>query len=258
VAAVLAPWVSPYRHDEIHPLDALLAPTWRYPLGTDDLGRDVLSRVVHGARVSLAVGVIAIGISSVSGVALGLAAGYWGGRLDALLMRVMDALLAFPAILLAIALMAVLGPSLQNAMVAIGIIYIPAFARITRANVLSLREKEFVEAARALGAGAGRILARHVLVNVASPILVLATVLVARFILTESAISFLGLGVAPPATTWGAMIGEGRKYLFEAWWATALPGAAIVFAVLVANFAGDRLRDAFDPYRLRHTEGAIR
>ena len=169
LVAVFAPWVAPYRPDEIHPIDSLFPPSAQYWLGTDDLGRDILSRIVFGARASLMVGSIAVGIAASIGIPLGLLAGYVGGRVDGLVMRLMDALLAFPAILLAIALMAVLGPSLQNAMVAIGIVFVPAFARITRANTLSLREKEFVEAARALGAGSLYIAAGVILPNCLSP-----------------------------------------------------------------------------------------
>lgn len=253
LVAVLAPWVAPYRPDEIHPIDSLTPPSARYLLGTDDLGRDILSRIVFGARVSLMVGAIAIGIAVLVGVSLGLAAGYWGGRIDALVMRVMDALLAFPAILLAIALMAVLGPSLRNAMVAIGVIYVPAFARITRANVLSLREKEFVEAARALGAGGLYIAAGVILPNCLSPLVVQGSLGVANAILVEAALSFLGLGVQPPDPSWGSMLAFGRTHLAQAPWHATFPGLAIFLTVLALNFLGDGLREALDP-RLRTAE----
>ena len=252
LVAVFAPWIAPYRPDEIHPIDSLAPPSARYLLGTDDLGRDILSRIVHGARVSLMVG--AIGIAAVAGVPLGLLAGYAGGRLDALAMRLMDALLAFPAILLAIALMAVLGPSLHNAMIAIGVIYIPAFARITRANVLSLREKEFVEAARALGAGGLYIAALVILPNCLSPIIVQGSLGVANAILVEAALSFLGLGVQPPDPSWGSMLAFGRSLLSQAPWYATFPGLAIFVTVLSLNFLGDGLREALDP-RLRTAEG---
>ena len=247
LVALLAPWVAPYRPDEIHPLDGLSPPSTRYLLGTDDLGRDILSRIVYGARVSLMVGVIAIGIATLAGVTLGLLAGYTGGRTDALIMRVMDALLAFPAILLAIALMAVLGPSLQNAMIAIGIIYVPTFARITRANVLSLREKEFVEAARALGAGGLYIAALVILPNCLSPLVVQGSLGVANAILVEAALSFLGLGVQPPEPSWGSMLAFGRSLLVQAPWFATFPGLAIFVTVLGLNFLGDGLREALDP-----------
>jgi len=252
--AIFAPWVAPYRPDEIHPIDSLLAPCARYLLGTDDLGRDVLSRIIFGARVSLMVGAIAIGIATAVGVSLGLAAGYVGGRLDAFIMRVMDALLAFPAILLAIALMAVLGPSLENAMIAIGIINIPAFARITRANVLSIREKEFVEAARALGAWRIYVAVLVILPNCLSPLIVQGSLGLAYAILVEAALSFLGLGVQPPEPSWGSMLAFGRNLLSQAPWYATFPGLAIFVTVLGLNFLGDGLREALDP-RLRTVQG---
>ena len=252
--AIFAPWVAPYRPDEIHPIDSLLAPCARYLLGTDDLGRDVLSRIIFGARVSLMVGAIAIGIATAVGVSLGLAAGYVGGRLDAFIMRVMDALLAFPAILLAIALMAVLGPSLENAMIAIGIINIPAFARITRANVLSIREKEFVEAARALGAWRIYVAVLVILPNCLSPLIVQGSLGLAYAILVEAALSFLGLGVQPPEPSWGSMLAFGRNLLSQAPLYATFPGLAIFVTVLGLNFLGDGLREALDP-RLRTVQG---
>jgi peptide/nickel transport system permease protein len=255
LVAVFAPWLAPYRPDEIHPIDGLRPPSIHYWLGTDDLGRDILSRIVYGARVSLMVAGIAIGIAAVAGVSLGLVAGYAGGPLDALVMRLMDALLAFPAILLAIALMAVLGPSLHNAMIAIGIIYVPAFARITRANVLSLREKEFVEAARALGAGAAYVAGLVILPNCLSPLIVQGSLAVANAILVEAALSFLGLGVQPPDPSWGSMLAFGRSLLSQAPWYATFPGVAIFVTVLSLNFLGDGLREALDP-RLASAEGS--
>jgi peptide/nickel transport system permease protein len=245
--ALLAPWIAPYRPDEIHPIDSLVAPSARYWLGTDDLGRDILSRLIFGARVSLMVGTIAIGIAALAGVSLGLAAGYLGGRIDGLIMRVMDALLAFPAILLAIALMAVLSPSLENAMIAIGIISVPAFARITRANVLSLREKEFVEASRALGGGGLYLSSLVILPNCLSPIIVQASLGVGNAILVEAALSFLGLGVQPPEPSWGSMLAFGRSLLGQAPWYATFSGLSIFVTVLGLNFLGDGLREALDP-----------
>lgn len=253
LAAILAPRIAPYRPDEIHPIDSLMAPSARYWLGTDDLGRDILSRIIFGARVSLMVGTIAIGIAAAAGVSLGLVAGFLGGRVDGLIMRVMDALLAFPAILLAIALMAVLGPSLENAMIAIGIISIPAFARITRANVLSLREQEFVEAARALGGGGLYLALVVILPNCLSPIIVQASLGVGNAILVEAALSFLGLGVQPPEPSWGSMLAFGRSLLGQAPWYATFSGLAIFVTVLALNFLGDGLREALDP-RLRSVE----
>ena len=249
VLAVFAPWVAPYRPDEIHPIDSLL-PYW---LGTDDLGRDILSRIVYGARASLMVGAIAVGIAASVGIPLGLLAGYVGGRVDGFVMRLMDAILAFPAILLAIALMAVLGPSLQNAMVAIGIVFVPAFARITRANTLSLREKEFVEAARALGAGSIYIAVGVILPNCLSPLIVQGSLAVANAILVEAALSFLGLGVQPPDPSWGSMLAFGRNLLSQAPWYATFAGLSIFVTVLALNFLGDGLREALDP-RLRTAE----
>jgi peptide/nickel transport system permease protein len=202
------------------------------------------------------VGSIAVGIAASIGIPLGLLAGYVGGRVDGLVMRLMDALLAFPAILLAIALMAVLGPSLQNAMVAIGIVFVPAFARITRANTLSLREKEFVEAARALGAGSLYIAAGVILPNCLSPLIVQGSLAVANAILVEAALSFLGLGVQPPDPSWGSMLAFGRNLLTQAPWYATFAGLSIFVTVLALNFLGDGLRDALDP-RLRAAERGV-
>jgi peptide/nickel transport system permease protein len=249
VAALGAPWLAPYSPTEMH-VDLLAPPSARHLFGTDDLGRDVLSRVIHGASVSVLVGVISMGTAAVVGVPLGLLSGYRGGLVDTLIMRLLDGLMAFPAILLAIAIMAVLGPSLQNAMLAIGVIYIPPFARIVRASVLSLREREFVDAARALGAGALRIVGRHVLPNCLSPVIVQASLGMGYAILVEAALSFLGLGVQPPQASWGSMLAEGRGFLDRAPWFATFPGLAIFVTVLGLNFVGDRLREALDP-RLR-------
>jgi peptide/nickel transport system permease protein len=256
LTALFAPWIAPYRQDEIHPIDSLLAPSAKYLLGTDDLGRDILSRIIFGARVSLMVGAIAIGIATVAGVTLGLAAGYLGGAVDSAIMRIMDALLAFPAILLAIALMAVLGPSLENAMIAIGVISIPAFARITRANVLSLKEQEFIEASRALGAGDLYLTALVILPNCLSPIIVQGSLGIGNAILVEAALSFLGLGVQPPNPSWGSMLAFGRSLLSQAPWYATFSGLAIFITVLALNFVGDGLREALDP-RLRATERGV-
>lgn len=253
VAAVFAPQLAPHDPNKPHGKDSLHPPSRQYLLGTDDLGRDILSRVIFGARASLMVGVIAIGIATVVGVPLGLVGGYFGGWLDMVLMRTMDALLAFPAILLAVALMAVLGPSLRNAMTAIGIIYVPTFARITRANVLSLREKEFVEAARAVGVPTWRLLLRVILPNCVSPVLVQASLGVGYAVLVEASLSFLGLGVQPPAPSWGSMLFYGRNLMADAPWFVIFPGLAIFVTVLGFNFLGDAVRIALDP-RLRRLD----
>jgi peptide/nickel transport system permease protein len=248
--AVGAPALAPYPPLEPHPADRLMPPSGRYLLGTDDIGRDNLSRIIYGARVSLAVAAISIGLAVVVGVALGLASGYQGGAVDAVISRALDGLLAFPAIVLAIALMAVFGPSLYNAMLAIGIIYVPAFARITRANVLSLREQEFVEAARALGAPDRYVVFRAILPNCLSAIIVQASLGVGYAILVEASLSFLGLGIQPPDPSWGSMLSQGRNFLHQAWWFATFPGLAIFLTVLGLNFVGDGLREALDP-RLR-------
>ncbi len=250
LAAVAAPWLAPYPPNDMG-ADLLASPTLDHPFGTDDLGRDILSRVIHGASVSVVVGLIAVGTAAVVGVPLGLLAGYRGGLTDTVVMRVLDGLMAFPAILLAIAIMAVLGPSLRNAMIAIGVIYIAPFARIVRASVLSLREREFVDAARGLGAGALRVVVRHVLPNCLSPVIVQASLGMGYAILVEAALSFLGLGVQPPQASWGSMLAEGRGFLDRAPWFATFPGLAIFVTVLGLNFVGDRLREALDP-RLRH------
>jgi peptide/nickel transport system permease protein len=248
--AVGAPVLAPYPPLEPHPADRLTPPSSRYFLGTDDIGRDNLSRIIYGARVSLTVGAISVGLALVVGVALGLASGYRGGAVDAVISRALDGLLAFPAIVLAIALMAVFGPSLYNAMLAIGIIYVPAFARITRANVLSLREQEFVEAARALGAPDRYVVFRAILPNCLSAIIVQASLGVGYAILVEASLSFLGLGIQPPDPSWGSMLSQGRNFLHQAWWFATFPGLAIFLTVLGLNFVGDGLREALDP-RLR-------
>lgn len=218
-----------------------------YLLGTDALGRDMLSTILHGARYSLALVGLAALISLVVGVLAGLTAGYFGGWVDALIMRLADIQLAFPVAVLVIAVVAVLGPSFVNLVLVLGFEGWARFARIVRGNVLSLREKEFVDAARAIGVTAPGIMLHHLLPNTGTSIIIYLTFDFARLLLLESALSFLGLGVQPPTPSWGAMIADGRQYLFEAWWNAALPGLAIVLAVLSFNFLGDGLRDALDP-----------
>jgi peptide/nickel transport system permease protein len=248
--AILAPVLAPYDPTE-QALDRMLQPPRRaHWLGTDDLGRDILSRLLHGARVSVGVGVVAVGLSLIIGVSLGLVAGYRGGWIDEALMRVMDGLLAFPALVLALAITAALGPNLRNAMLAIGIVGIPGFARLVRGQVLSLRAQEFVEAARAAGLGDGRIVLRHIVPGTLAAIIVHASLRVAFAVLAEAGLSFLGLGTQPPTPSWGAMLNNGREYLEMAPWLAIAPGAAIFVTTLGFNFLGDGLRDAADP-RLR-------
>jgi peptide/nickel transport system permease protein len=222
----------------------------RYPLGTDHLGRDVYSRLVYGAQISLTISVLAALLGALVGVAAGLCAGYLGGRVDAIIMRIVDLNLAFPLILLALAVVALLGASLRNLVIVMSITTWMIYARVVRGLSLSLREQEFVQAVRALGANDLRIIARHVLPNVLAPIMVIWTLEVARVILMESALSFLGLGVPPPTPTWGRMLAEGRDYLTVAGWISIFPGIAIMVTVLGINFLGDGLRDLLDP-RLR-------
>jgi peptide/nickel transport system permease protein len=250
VLAVVGRWVAPYGLNEVVIEDRLQGPSLDHPFGTDELGRDLFSRVILAVRVSLYVGLVAVGISLVAGVAIGLLAGYYGRWVDTVLMRSMDMVFAFPAILLAIAILAVLGPGITNAMIAIGIVYTPIFARVTRGSVLSVREEVYVRAARSLGASDGRLILRHVLPNVSGPIIVQASLSLAFAILSEAALSFLGLGVQPPDPSWGRMLLDGRGFLEQAWWMGVFPGLAILVTVMAFNFLGDGLRDALDPQQL--------
>ena len=253
ITAVAAPWFSPFDPLEQSIGERLKAPGWRdqagraHPLGTDHLGRDILARIIFGARPALLVGFAAVMISGVLGMIAGLLAGYFGGRVDDVLMRLADIQLAFPFILLAIAVIGVLGPSLTTIICVIGVSSWVVYARIVRGAALSLREREFVQAAQALGGGDGRILVRHILPNVFTPWLVVATLDMARVIVIESALSFLGLGVQPPAATWGGMLADGRVYISTAWWLATFPGLAILVTVLGINLFGDGLRDTLDP-----------
>jgi peptide/nickel transport system permease protein len=248
--AALASWVAPY--DPLVPAtDSILQPPSRaHPFGTDELGRDVLSRVLYGSRISLEVGLVAVGIAMAAGTLLGLIAGFNGGLWDAVIMRGTDVLLAFPGILLAIAIVATLGPNLINVMIAVGIGAVPVYARTVRGSTLSVREMEYVEAARAAGATTARLLGRHVLRNIAAPVLVLATLGVGINILIAAGLSYVGLGAQPPSPEWGAMLSGARQYLRDAWWTAVFPGLAITVVILGVNLLGDGLRDALDP-RLR-------
>lgn len=245
--AVLAPALTSRDPLKISPQYALRPPGREFWFGTDQLGRDLFSRVVWGARISLRVGVIAVLISVGVGVPLGLAAGYYGGRLDLAVMRVIDLMLAFPGILLALVIVSILGPGLSNVMLAVGIYGIPSYARVVRSSVLVVREQPFVEAAQALGCSAARLIVRHVLPNVVAPIIVLSSLNVAGAILTTAALSFLGLGAQPPTPEWGALLNAGRDWIRDAWWLTTFPGLAIMVTVLAINMLGDGLRDVLDP-----------
>lgn len=247
LAALAAPALPLTNPIQIDPSHALYSPGSPFLFGSDQYGRDVFSRVVFGSRVSLVVGPIAVGIALVPGVTVGLLAGYYGRWVDGVLMRVVDVMLAFPGILLALGIVAVLGPSLTTLMVAVGISSIPTYARLTRASVLSAREQLYVDAARVVGAGDGAILVRHILPNVVAPIIVVGTLGVGAAILIAATLSFLGLGSQPPEPEWGRMLSEGRQYLREQWWIATFPGLAIMLTVLALNMLGDGLRDALDP-----------
>ncbi|TRO83756.1 ABC transporter permease [Trichloromonas acetexigens] len=225
----------------------LQSPSWQFPLGTDDLGRDVLARILYGARISLLVGFVAVGIASLIGIVLGALAGYYGRWVDGLLMRFVDIMLCFPTFFLILAVIAFLEPSIWNIMIIIGLTGWMGVARLVRAEFLSLRERDFVQAARALGASDGRLIFRHILPNALSPVLVSATLGVAGAILTESALSFLGIGVQPPTPSWGNMLIAGKQTLGTAWWLSAFPGLAILITVLGYNLLGEGIRDALDP-----------
>lgn len=249
--SILAPWISPQNPNAVNIDMARLPPGPGHWLGTDELGRDELSRVIWGGRISLPVAAVAVSIGLFTGCAVGIAAGYRGGLTDLLLMRLIDALLAFPALILAIAIVAALGPNLVNAMVAIGIVQIPVYARLSRAQVLQTKNLDFVTAARALGASPARLIGRHFVPNLLNPIIVQISLSSAFAILAEATLSFLGLGARPPTPDWGFMINTGGRFLFNnAWWMTVAPALAISTAVIGFNLLGDALRDALDP-RLR-------
>jgi peptide/nickel transport system permease protein len=259
VTALLSPYVAPHNPIRERLIDRLLPPAWvedgewRYLLGTDHLGRDLVSRIIYGSRVSLVVGLAAVAIGGALGIALGVAAGFLGGQTDEVIMAVADMQLAFPTILFAIAIIAVLGPSFINLVIVIGISGWVTYARIARGQVLSVREKEYVEAIRAQGGSQWRIVWRHILPNILSPLIVVATLDLARTIILESTLSFLGLGIQPPTPSWGGMLSDGREYLLSAWWIATFPGVALMLTALSFNRLGDWVRDLTDP-RLRRTE----
>jgi len=251
--AAFAPIIAPFDPIKVNVIDSLEPPNSTHWLGTDDLGRDVFSRVLWGSRISLSVGLISVSIGLLVGTSLGLAAGYIGGKFDLLIMRGIDALLAFPALILAIAITSALGPQIQNAMIAIGIVAIPAYARLTRGQVLAVRARDFIVAARTIGCSPLRIVMRHIFPNVMNALIVQATLSTAFAILAEAALSFLGLGPQPPYPSWGQDINYSQRYLANLkWWMSVGPGVAIFTAVFAFNFLGDALRDALDP-RLRRS-----
>jgi peptide/nickel transport system permease protein len=247
LAAVLAPLLTPYRYDRIAPLLVFSPPSAAHWLGTDHFGRDVMTRILYGGRLSLMVGLIATAVGAGLGVPIGLVAGAAGGRVDDLLMRLLDVMLAFPGLLLAIGIVAVLGTGLTNLMIAVGISTMPGFARVVRGSVLTVKENEYVQAARAVGCRAGIVMWRHILPNVTAPLIVLASLNVANAIIAGSTLNFLGMGAKPPSPEWGIMLADGRSTLARAWWISVFPGVAIMLTTMSINFIGDGLRQALDP-----------
>lgn len=247
LVAILAPWVAPSSPIRTDFTASLQPPGPRHLLGTDELGRDVLSRIIFGARASLEAGIISVGLAIAAGVPLGLVAGFYRGRLDDVLMRITDAMLSFPQLILALAVAAVLGPGLAKAMIAIAVVLMPVFMRLMRAQVLTEREREYVDAARVMGAADRRIIWRHLLPNSLAPIVVQGSLNVAGAIITEATLSFLGLGTQPPVPSWGSMLNAAQQYLTQAPWLSFWPGAAIAITVFSVNVAGDGIREIWDP-----------
>ena len=244
--AVFAPSIAPYDPAATNARGGLQSPSRAHPMGTDQLGRDILSRIAHGARLSMVVAVAAVGISMVIGTLLGLVTGYLRGLVDDLVMRLLEIQLAFPGLVLALVFAAVLGPGIRSVIVAVGIAGVPTFARVTRGAVMSVAAEDYVAAARSVGCRTGRILFRHVLPNVAGPIMILGTLYLAFAVLTAATLSFLGVGVHPPLAEWGAMVNEGRNVLVTGWWVSLFPSLMIVLFVLAVNLVGDVLRDRLD------------
>ncbi|MBB4234846.1 ABC transporter permease subunit [Rhizobium esperanzae] len=253
VVAVFAPLFAPHAPNEQNRQVLLAVPAWMeggsasFPLGTDAVGRDILSRLIYGARFSLFIGVVVVTLSVMSGVLIGLVAGYFRGSVDTAIMRLMDIILAFPSLLLALVLVAVLGPGLTNAMIAISLVNQPHFVRLTRASVISEREKEYVIASRVAGAGTFRLMFKTILPNCLGPLIVQATLAFSAAILDAAALGFLGMGAQPPTPEWGTMLAESREFISRAWWVVTFPGLAILITVLAINLMGDGLRDALDP-----------
>lgn len=247
LCAIFADYIAPYGYDEQDLSRRFLFPCKEHLLGTDNFGRDILSRIIYGSRISLTVGFIAVGLAIIVGGTLGAIAAFYGGKIDNIIMRAMDILLAIPGMLLAIALAAALGPGLKNMMIAIGVGSVPGYARVVRASVLTVREEEFVEAAISIGASDARIIFHHIIPNAMAPIIVQATLGVASSILSAGALSFLGLGIQPPIPEWGAMLSGARQYIRDYWHLTTFPGLMIMITIYALNVLGDGLRDALDP-----------
>ena len=247
LAAIASPLLAPYEPTEIHMTERLTPPCRAHPLGTDHLGRDIASRMTYGARISLSVGFVAVAISIIIGVLIGSVAGFYGGLVDTLLMRFVDIMMCFPAFFLILTVIALLGPNIWNVMFIIGLTSWMGTSRLVRAEFLSLKERDFITAAKALGLPNRRIIFRHILPNALAPVFVSATLGVAGAILTEAGLSFLGFGVQPPTPSWGNILTEGRLYIFDAWWLTVFPGLAILITVLAFNLLGEGLRSRLDP-----------
>jgi len=247
IVAIIGPFLTPYGPDTQNVINKLQGPSAEHWLGTDHFGRDIFSRIIHGTGITLLVGFFAVALGATLGVFLGIVAGYYGGRTDSIIMRLMDILLAFPGILLALAIVTVLGGSLVNVIIAVAISSIPIFARIVRGSTLSVKNLEYIDAMKALGASDARIIFKHIFPNITSPIIVQATLSIATSIISAAGLSFLGLGAQPPTPEWGAMLSDGRNYLYNAPHVALFPGIAIVIVVLAFNMLGDGLRDALDP-----------
>lgn len=248
-AAIFAPFIAPFDPDKPDYQALLQSPSLEHPFGTDDKGRDIFSRVIFGTRISFTIALVSVGIATLIGVPLGFYAGFSGGTIDSVISRCLDAMFAFPVILLAIAILAITGVGLRGAVIAIGLVAIPEFARVSRASMIAEKENEYVSAARSIGASAARIIFRNILPNTVGPIVVLVSLGFAFAILNETALSFLGLGAQPPTPSWGADLASGRRYLRDAIWLSVFPGLAIFFLVLGLNLAGDGVRDLLDPRR---------
>lgn len=256
LVAIFADVIAPYDPIEPDYSASVEGPSLEHPMGTDLTGRDILSRVIHGARVSLLVGIVAVSVAMTIGVTIGAVAGFRGGYTDEILMRGVDIMISFPSLVLALALVGAVGASLQNIIIVIAIVYTPQYARLIRGDVLSVKEEEFVEAARGTGLSELKVLRKHVVPNAFTPVFVQATFHVATAIIFEASLSFLGLGVQPPTPTWGVLIADGRQYLPEGWWISTFPGLAIMITVLAFNIFGDGLRDEIDPQSETQQEGA--
>lgn len=247
ICAIFPQFIAPYGYDEQNLSELFIAPCLAHPFGTDNFGRDILSRVIYGCRVSLLIGLISVSISCVLGVALGCIAGYYGNRVDNLVMRFIDIMLAIPQMLLAMSIVAALGIGTKNLILAIGIGSVPGYARIVRGSILSVKEQEYIEAARSIGASDLRIILKHIIPNCLAPIIVQATMSIATAILSTASMSFIGLGIEPPTPEWGSMLAAGRAYLRDHWFVVTFPGIAIMLTVFAFNLFGDGLRDALDP-----------